>query len=164
VSFQVVAVLGCKLEGGRLAHASLRRIERAAQAYQELRPELVIASGGKAWDGTLEADAMRHGLIARGVPEVRVIAERQSQTTRGNARFVATLVAARLPREAILHVVTCDWHMPRALRLFRRYGIEARPIAATTPSRALHLSVARNLREHGSTALDTLFGWLRPGR
>jgi cyclophilin family peptidyl-prolyl cis-trans isomerase/uncharacterized SAM-binding protein YcdF (DUF218 family) len=160
VSFDVLVVLGCRVQGGRLSAAALRRVERAARAYREQGATLVIASGGKAWDGFTECEVFARGLVERGVAGPCVLEERESLTTRGNARGVARLLRGKPPQR--LGLVTCDWHMPRALRLFRRVGFAPLPVPAPSPARPLHITVARSLRERASLALDLLLAplWL----
>jgi uncharacterized SAM-binding protein YcdF (DUF218 family) len=86
------------------------------------RPTILIASGGRSWGGHLEADAMARALAALGVPEERIVRERLSYTTRENARYVAAECARRgIDRVAI---VSCVWHLPRAVRLFEAQGLE----------------------------------------
>jgi uncharacterized SAM-binding protein YcdF (DUF218 family) len=92
------------------------------------------------------------GLIARGVPAERVLEERGSLTTRGNAQAVAQLLRDRGAER--LGLVTCDWHLPRALRLFGRLGLAPVGLPATTPPRPLHVVAARAVRERLSLALD----------
>jgi uncharacterized SAM-binding protein YcdF (DUF218 family) len=152
VPFDALVVLGCRVRGGALSHAALRRVERAAQAYAEEGALLVIASGGKLWEGHQECDVFAHGLLARGVPSERLLAETTSLTTLGNARGVAALLRDR-PR-ARVGVVTCDWHVPRALTLFRRVGLPALGVPATSPARPLPVVALRALRERLSLALD----------
>lgn len=160
VSFDVLVVLGCRVQGGQLSHAALRRVERAAQAYREHGSTLVIASGGKTWDGFSECDVFARGLVERGVPAAQLTLERESLTTRGNARGVARLLAGKPPQR--LGLVTCDWHMPRALRLFRRLGFAPVPVPAPAPTRPLRVTLVRSVRERLSLALDLLLGplWL----
>ncbi|MES1188770.1 MAG: ElyC/SanA/YdcF family protein [Myxococcales bacterium] len=160
VSFDVLVVLGCRVQGGQLSHAALRRVERAAQAYREHGSTLVIASGGKAWDGFSECDVFARGLVERGVPAAQLTLERESLTTRGNARGVARILAGKPPQR--LGLVTCDWHMPRALRLFRRLGFAPVPVPALAPTRPLQVTLVRSVRERLSLALDLLLGplWL----
>src|SRR5512146_639916 len=98
VSFDVLVVLGRRVQGGQLSHAALRRVERAAQAYREHGSTLVIASGGKTWDGFSECDVFARGLVERGVPAEQLTLERESLTTRGNARGVARLLAGKPPQ------------------------------------------------------------------
>ena len=167
VTFDALIVLGCRVSGGQLAHAALRRVERAALAYHEQGASVVIASGGKTWEGVMEADVFAHGLVMRGVPRERVLMERQSLSTLGNARGVAQLLrdvqrSGGRPASR-LGVVTCDWHMRRALRLFRGLGLDAIAVPAPSPARPLPVVVARYVRERASQLLDQLFvpGWFR---
>jgi uncharacterized SAM-binding protein YcdF (DUF218 family) len=154
VTFDVLIVLGCRVSTGPLTHAALRRVERAALAYQEHGAELVITSGGKSWQGVMEAEAFARHLARRGVPEARLLLERESMTTRGNARGTARLLRGRATNRVGL--VTCDWHMPRALRLFERFGLRATPLPTTTPGGPLHVVLERQAREHLSQLFDYL--------
>lgn len=159
VMFDALIVLGCRVNGGKLAHAALRRVERAALAYREQGAALVIASGGKTWQGAMEAEVLAAGLIERGVPRAAVVLERESLTTLGNARGVAQLLRDRPASR--LGIVTCDWHMRRALRLFRLAGLEATAVAAPSPPRPLPARFGRYLRERASQLLDQLLAPLR---
>lgn len=162
VPFDALIVLGCRVDGGKLAHAALRRVERAAAAYRELGAEVVIASGGKAWQGHLESDVFAEGLIARGVPASRVVREVESLTTRGNARYTARLLGEH--QALRLGLVTCDWHMRRALSLFRRAGLTATPLPAAAPPRPLRSVLWRGARERAASGLDWVLArsWPRP--
>ena len=161
VPFDALVVLGCRIHDGQLAAAALRRVERAALAFREQGATLVVASGGKLWQGVMEADVFERGLVERGVPSEAVLTERESLTTRGNARGVARLLRER--RVSQVGLVTCDWHMPRALRLFRQRGLEAIALPARTPAPSLPRASLRWLRERGSLALDLVLGplWFR---
>jgi uncharacterized SAM-binding protein YcdF (DUF218 family) len=152
VSFDALVVLGCRVPSGVLSHAALRRVERAARAFGEQGADLVITSGGKAWDGFKECDVFARGLITRGVPAERVLEEAGSMTTRGNAQAVAALLRARGVDR--LGLVTCDWHLPRALQLFARLGLSPIGVPAVSPTRPLHVAGARAVRERLSLALD----------
>lgn len=152
VVIQTLVVLGCRIQDGQLSPAAARRVERAAQAYREHEAQLVIAAGGKRWQGVVEADVFGQGLVERGVPREHVLSERESLTTRGNA-----LEAARLLRErGVVEVglVTCDWHMPRALRLFRSSGLDPVALPAASPRATRYHRSWRWLRERSSGALD----------
>jgi uncharacterized SAM-binding protein YcdF (DUF218 family) len=81
-----------------------------------------------------------------------LLRENRSLTTRGNAQGVLGLLARRKP--ARLAIVTCDWHLPRALRLFRRLGLTPIGVPATSPARPLAVVAARAVRERLSLALD----------
>jgi cyclophilin family peptidyl-prolyl cis-trans isomerase/uncharacterized SAM-binding protein YcdF (DUF218 family) len=154
VSFDVLIVLGCRVQDGELSHAARRRVERAAQAYRDQGAKLVIACGGKSWSYFKESEVFARELLARGVAPEHVVQERESLTTFGNARGVARLLRANPGRR--LGLVTCDWHMPRALRLFRHFGLIAIPVPAPSPARPMHVVVARALRERIGLRLDLL--------
>ncbi|HXK18651.1 MAG TPA: YdcF family protein, partial [Polyangiaceae bacterium] len=154
--FDVLVVLGCRVQGEQLSHAALRRVERAALAYREEGALLVVACGGKSWQGFQECKVFARGLVARGVAAEHVLEETASLTTRGNARGVAALLKGR--EQQRLGLVTCDWHMPRALRLFERAGLVPIPVPAPSPRRGLPTTLLRSLRERASLALDLLLG------
>jgi cyclophilin family peptidyl-prolyl cis-trans isomerase/uncharacterized SAM-binding protein YcdF (DUF218 family) len=156
VSFDVLIVLGCRVPNGELSHAALRRVERAARAYRDEGATLVITCGGKSWSYFKECEVFARGLVARGVALEHLVQERESLTTLGNARGVARLLRGRPAGRVGL--VTCDWHMPRALRLFRQVGLVAVPVPAPSPARPLHATVVRSLRERIGLMLDLLLG------
>jgi uncharacterized SAM-binding protein YcdF (DUF218 family) len=71
----------------------------------------------------VEADVMALELARRGVPAGVIVRERVSLSTRDNARFSAEVLSRRGIVAAA--VVTSDWHLPRAVALFRRAGVLA---------------------------------------
>ncbi len=89
---------------------------------------IVVASGGRRWGTHVEADVMARELVRRGVPPSAVVRERCSLSTRDNARFTAAVMARRGAGRAA--IVTCSWHMPRALALFSSAGVDAVAIVA----------------------------------
>jgi uncharacterized SAM-binding protein YcdF (DUF218 family) len=134
---EAIVVLGCRVRldpDGRLCRGALaRRVETAFLAYARHGGErtLVIASGGRHWRGLVEADVMARELAHRGVPEQTIVRERCSLTTRDNAHFSAAV----LQRHGIMQatVVTSDWHLPRAVALFRRAGVRTLGVGALEP-------------------------------
>lgn len=145
-------VLGCAVPPAGLAGAAARRVEEAAAAYREEPLRCVVVSGGRVWQGRVEADAMAEALAARGVPPERIVRERCSFSTRENARYVARLLARRGIGAVVL--VTCGWHMPRAAALFRREGVEVVERGAPTPPARLWDRVYREAREGVAARLD----------
>jgi uncharacterized SAM-binding protein YcdF (DUF218 family) len=116
---------------GRLAQGALaRRLDAAARAWADGAGAhtVVVVSGGRRWGSTIEADVMASELSSRGVPERAIVRERCSLSTFDNARFSAAILGRRGVTRA--DVVTCGWHLPRAMALFSRNGIEVRPVAA----------------------------------
>ena len=146
-------LLGCRLgRRGALSRTAERRAARAAQAYREGLSPHVLTCGGKAWSGVREADALADFLIAAGVPEAALEREVWSHSTRENAHFAAKLLLPRGLRR--IGLVTCDWHMPRALRCFEGAGFE--PVALPAPAPPLRGLPAwlRVARERASFAVD----------
>jgi uncharacterized SAM-binding protein YcdF (DUF218 family) len=155
---EAIVVLGCRLEwdgAGRLVGAGGRRVEAAAALVRELgargRGPRIVASGGRAWDGVFEADAMGEELARRGVDPMRIDRERGSRSTRENARNTRALLG---PLRAA--VVTCDWHLPRALALFRAEGFEVCGVPAPSGSARWTRRLYRWGRERVARALDRL--------
>jgi cyclophilin family peptidyl-prolyl cis-trans isomerase len=126
-------VLGCRVrldEAGRLTGALARRLSAGERAFRaRAAPDaIVVVSGGRRWTLDVEADRMALEIERLGVDPRAIVRERCSLSTRDNATFSAALLARRGIRRA--GVVTCPWHMPRALSLFARAGVEATPIPA----------------------------------
>jgi uncharacterized SAM-binding protein YcdF (DUF218 family) len=105
-------------------------VETGARTYLQRGDSrtVVVVSGGRRWGEAVEADAMACELVARGVPSRAIVRERCSLSTRENARFTAEVLARRGTRAATL--VTCSWHLPRAVALFAGAGVEVEPVAA----------------------------------
>lgn len=152
--FDAIVVLGCRVVGGGglLGGAAGRRVARAVEAWRSDGARRVIASGGRSWAGAVEADRMAEALVAAGVPADVVLRERCSMNTADNARFTAALVGRHgLARIAI---VTCSWHLPRALLLFRREGLAATGLGAEPPPASPLTRAYRSLRERVCMRLD----------
>lgn len=125
---KVVCVLGCRSGSAALA----RRARAASEAFASRGARLVVACGGRSWDGVVEADALAALLRERGVPQDAIVRERCSLDTLDNARFAAALLARRGLDEVAL--VTCSWHLPRAARLFARAGLRVQGIGVEAPA------------------------------
>jgi uncharacterized SAM-binding protein YcdF (DUF218 family) len=77
----------------------------------------VISGGGPG---------IRNFLLAEGVPSEAIVAEWRSTSTRENGIETARLIQG-IPGKKVL--LTSDFHMYRALRVFRKLGIEVTPMA-----------------------------------
>jgi uncharacterized SAM-binding protein YcdF (DUF218 family) len=153
VELMSLVLLGCRVTGpASLSPPAARRAMRAAQAFQAGLSEHILACGGKAWAGVREADALCAFLAALGIPERALEREVWSRSTRQNAHFAAQLL---LPRGVFrVGVVTCDWHMPRALRCFRGAGFDAEPVPAVSPQVSVGQTLMRQTRERVNLVVD----------
>ena len=157
-----IVVLGCRVhEDGQPSGAARRRAQTAASAFHELGASAVVASGGRRWSGVTEADALAELLVRHGVPRKAIVRELCSLSTIENAAYTAELLrAAELTR---VFVVTCDWHLPRALACFESVGIDAEGIAAAAPLTTVARTAKRFL-EVARTWIDRRVAshWTRP--
>src|SRR6185503_15945362 len=147
VRFDALVILGCRLSGTPLSGAALRRVERTASAWKEGLAPSVVVSGGRRWNGVAEADALSAALVERGVPRDALVLERESLTTHENAVQTARILLAKNQRA--VGVVTCDWHLRRALYCFRRAGFDAVGLGAPSPEVSAGRKLLRTLREQG---------------
>jgi uncharacterized SAM-binding protein YcdF (DUF218 family) len=119
-----IVLLGCRIgPSGRPMLAATRRAETAARAYREGVASVIIVSGGRRWGAHAEATALTDELVRQGVPEAAITAELCSLSTHENAVFSAAILRRLGARTAA--VVTCWWHVPRALENFRAAGVDA---------------------------------------
>jgi uncharacterized SAM-binding protein YcdF (DUF218 family) len=104
---------------GGISYSSYWRARQALFAWQTggFRKIVICGSGGPG---------IFNFLIADGVPREVFVTERGSASTRENAIETARLIQT-LPGKKVL--LTSDFHMYRALRVFRKLGIEAAPMA-----------------------------------
>jgi uncharacterized SAM-binding protein YcdF (DUF218 family) len=150
-----VVILGCRVtkdgHGRALVGALSRRVATGAALLREDQGLRVVVSGGRAWGGVVEADAMAEGLRRAGVAEDRIERERRSRSTRQNARYVGALLGARR-----ISLVTCDWHLPRAVALFEEHGFHVDGVPAPSPRTRWSTRLWRWGRERVAAKLDRL--------
>lgn len=151
----VLVILGCRAHNGIPSPALQRRLSKAWQVYLQ-RPELsaVIFSGLGRDPQVNEAEIMKAWWLKRlqetNLPSrARLLLESKSKTTSENATFTRELLDASSnfsQRPALVYLVTCDYHLPRALRLFKKQKLNVIGIKASSKyTRGKHLRLA--LRE-----------------
>ena len=139
VGGEVLVVLGCGLDGARVTPLLASRLDRAVRAYRAAvaagADPIVITSGGRGPDESVpEADAMADYLVRQGIPDDRILRERESRTTEENLRYSAAAARERglLRTDRRMVVVTSDFHVLRAAMLSRRLGLRARVTGGRT--------------------------------
>lgn len=106
------------------------RLQRAIRLYLAEKAPVVVCCGGGGYPGPAnerrtEADDMQAMLRDFGVPETAIRAESRSRNTSENARYGAEILEKLAARRVLL--VTSAFHMPRAVALFEREGVEVIP-------------------------------------
>ena len=129
----VVIVLGAGLRGEEVGRPLARRLD-AAIVYFNRNPEAyIIVTGGLGERARItEAEAMRRYLVARGVPEERIIKEDQSTSTYENLLFAKAILDERFPAGYSSVLITNDFHIYRAVGTARQVGLEVSRIGAYT--------------------------------
>lgn len=117
-----------------VSEASAWRALEAARVYRLLSPPLVVASGAQIL-GRAPSDAalMADALISLGVPEERIIRERQSTNTREHALNVPPLLREHGVQRFVL--VTSPTHIRRAVGAFAARGLDPVPSMSANRSR-----------------------------
>jgi uncharacterized SAM-binding protein YcdF (DUF218 family) len=121
---EVLIVLGAGVLGdGVLTYSSYVRSHYAIRAYREGTFRSVVLSGGGG-DYRTEAESMAGFLEGHGVPRTAIILESKSHNTYQNATYAMPLLRP-LPGRTVL--MTSDYHMFRARRVFQKQGINVEP-------------------------------------
>lgn len=118
--------------------ASADRVLHAARIFRAGKAANILVSGGNLpWLPAPQAEALliRDLLIELGVPEAAIVLEPDSRNTYENAVNTAAIVGQRSWRTGL--IITSAGHMPRAVAIFRKVGLDFRPavtdIQATLP-------------------------------
>ena len=116
----VLIVLGGDIvSSDMIGMSSYWRSMYAVRAWRTGRYRRIVVAGKDI------APLMRDCMTAQGVPPQVVVVENASTSTHENALYVAELLRGDASRKVLL---TSDFHMGRALRAFRKAGIEASPL------------------------------------
>ncbi|MGD0736122.1 MAG: YdcF family protein [Terracidiphilus sp.] len=105
---------------GGISYSSYWRARYALLAWQTGGFKRIVISGG-------EGPGILDFLTANGVPREAMVAEWQSTSTRENGIETARLIQGLPGRKVLL---TSDFHMFRAISVFRKLGIDVAPMAA----------------------------------
>jgi uncharacterized SAM-binding protein YcdF (DUF218 family) len=114
----LIVLGGASMEEGIIGENTYWRAVYALRAYRKSHFPLVILTGAQA------AGNIRDFLTFQGVPSDSIRLETRATSTRENALFVRQMLA-NVPGPKIL--MTSDYHMFRARRVFARAGIDVVP-------------------------------------
>jgi uncharacterized SAM-binding protein YcdF (DUF218 family) len=110
---------------------SVDRLMQAITLYKDGKIRKIFLSGGSGSlleTDVLEAVLLKQYLLKIGIPDSSIIVEGRSKNTRENALFSKPLLDS-LHKNGKYLLITSAFHMPRALRCFRKVGINATPFS-----------------------------------
>jgi uncharacterized SAM-binding protein YcdF (DUF218 family) len=158
-----IVVLGCRVPGPAAGKgAAVRRAKAAAAAFGDVGASLVVTSGGRRWGDLTEADFLADVVHGEGVPRRSIARELCSLSTMENAWYSRDVLQSAGADRA--YVVTCDWHMARALFCFARVGVEAYPLPVTSGKAGSLAGAAREFVESARRIVEfrALGRWTDP--
>jgi uncharacterized SAM-binding protein YcdF (DUF218 family) len=118
----LIVLSGSSANDGIIGESSYLRAQYAVLAYRRDGFRTIVLSGGG--QPIPAAMAMRDFMVGQGVPPGVIITETASTSTRQNGLYTRKLLED-LPGKKVL--LTSDYHMFRAYRVFRKLGLEVAP-------------------------------------
>ena len=120
----LIVLGGAGVQDGVLGPDSYLRAEYAVRAWRSGHFKQVFITGG---GNQPAAPGIRELMVFQGVPANAITVESDSSSTHENALFSRQALSA-MPGTKVL--LTSDFHIYRATRVFRKAGIEVRPYPA----------------------------------
>jgi len=113
----VVIVLGAGVNGERVSRPLAHRLDAAINYWNRNPDAYIVVCGGLGNRATIsEAEAMARYLIARDIPEEKIILEEQSTSTYENLMFAKEILEERFPDGFNAALITNDFHIYRSVR------------------------------------------------
>ncbi len=131
----VLVVLGAGSVRDVIDGSSYWRSVYAVRAWREGGFREVVATGGSLHGEMPAAERMRDFMVSQGVPASAILVEGESHSTRENALKSKALLDKLSGRKVLL---TSDFHMFRATRVFRKAGIDITPRPLPDASRQIN--------------------------
>lgn len=129
----ILVVLGAGLNGTEPSAVLRSRLD-VTYGYMAAHPDCIaILSGSQGPnEDTTEALAMAAYLEGRGIDKGRLILEQQAHNTAQNIKYSVALME-QLGLEGKVMVVSSEFHLYRARKIFGRFDIDACALPAPTP-------------------------------
>jgi uncharacterized SAM-binding protein YcdF (DUF218 family) len=114
----LIVLSAARDQNGGMSFSSYWRARGAVDAWRNGGFTKVVVCGSGV-------PAIAQYLVAEGIPPASIVVESNSKSTRENAINTARLMQ-NMPGKRVL--LTSDFHMFRALRTFRKAGVDAAPM------------------------------------
>ncbi len=152
----VALVLGAGVRNdGRPSRILQGRIEVADALYRSGRVRQILVSGSPRSRGYSEPEVMRDALVARGIPAQAIRLDESGVDTWRSCRSAAHAFGLRQ-----LTVVSTNFHLPRAVSLCRRAGIDAYGVGHDAVGDGLRRVAAHGSRREKLATIKA-FWWRR---
>jgi uncharacterized SAM-binding protein YcdF (DUF218 family) len=112
---------------GKLSETALARLAEGIRIYRSIPGSTIITSGYKGKEDVPQATVLADAARLLGVPEEQI----KSQTLPGNTYMEATEYKRLFGDTTALVVVTSAIHIPRAMYLFQKAGLNPIPAPAS---------------------------------
>jgi uncharacterized SAM-binding protein YcdF (DUF218 family) len=110
---------------GQISGSSLSRLVEGIRIHNNLKGSKLILSGGAVFDPVPEAKVLADVALSLGVGEENILLESVSKDTEDQAQNIQKIVKLHENERFVL--VTSASHMPRAVALFRSFGMQPIP-------------------------------------
>lgn len=156
VEFDYILILGCAVySDGSLTPMLSDRVQVGVSLYKQGVCNKILMSGDHQTEDYNEVDPMKEAAISMGVPVEAIETDSYGLSTYDSiARLVEEFGAKRVL------IVTQEYHLPRALYLAERFGIEAYGFCADL--RPYQEQVKYDIREIFARCKDVVYAEVRP--
>lgn len=152
-----VIVLGAGLRGETPSLTLRNRLDKALDYYERNPDCIIVVTGGQGQgEDITEALAMERYLVARGVPEEKIIKEELSTSTYENFENARLLLSERFLGDYSAVIVTNDFHILRAVSTAEKVGLDS-PTHIHSPT-PIYTALPSVLRECLATVKYILIG------
>lgn len=151
-----ILVLGCRVhEDGSPSLMLTDRLEKGIALYESGASARLLMSGDHGRQEYDEVNTMKAFAMEKGVPSEAVFMDHAGFST-----YDSIYRAKDIFRAEKIVVVSQEYHLPRALYLAERLGLDAYGVAAED----VHYrgEAYRNLREAAARGKDFLLAWVQP--
>lgn len=125
-----IIVLGCSVDAAKNPSPMLQyRLDRALELYEAGASDRILVTGDSKNDDYDEVGAMKDYLVARGVPESKILTDPQGYSTYESIYRAASEYQLHNPI-----IVTQQYHLYRALYIADTWSMSATGVAAQDTS------------------------------
>lgn len=151
-----------------LGGVSWRRLWRGIEVYREFDGQVPILYSGGSGDPfdrkSIEAELAKSYAVSIGIPEENFWIEPNSRTTWESGIAIKDLLSEKFPDNKSYSVilVTSAKHIPRAVWVMEKAGINAIPSPADISGGALHIDILSFLpsQSYFSSSIESIHEWI----